>query len=74
MEEFIKYFADQFDVTEMEEFTPQCAFRELDEWSSLTGLAILNVIGKKYGVQLTPSEMQKCITIEDVYNLLQSKL
>ena len=46
MEEFIKNFANQFDETEMEEFTPQCVYRDLDEWSSLNGLAILNMIEK----------------------------
>lgn len=74
MEEFIKNFANQFDETEMEEFTPQCVYRDLDEWSSLNGLAILNMIEKKYGVKITPSEIKTTITIEDVYNLVQSKL
>ena len=49
IKEFIKDFADQFDDTEFEEFKPETDYREdLDEWSSLTGLAILNMIDKKY--------------------------
>ena len=74
MEEFIKNFAAQWDETEAETFVPECVFHELEEWSSLTGLAILNMIAKKYGVKVAPSELKAAVTIEDVYNLVQSKL
>ena len=73
--EFIKDFADQFDETELEEFKPETNYREdLDEWSSLTGLAILNMIGKKYGVKISTSEIKETTTIEDVFNLVKSKM
>jgi len=72
--EFIKDFADQFDETELDEFKPETNYREdLDEWSSLIGLAILNMIDKKYGVKLTATDIKDTKTIEDVYNLIVSK-
>lgn len=74
MEEFIKNFANQWDETEPEVFTPDCAFHELEEWSSLTGLAILNMVAKKYGVKIAPAELKAAVTIQDVYNLVQSKM
>ena len=73
MKEFINNFANQWDETELEVFTPECEFHELEEWSSLTGLAILNMIAKKYGVKLAPAELKACVTIQDVYDLVQSK-
>lgn len=73
MEDFIKNFANQWDETEPEVFTPECAFHELEEWSSLTGLAILNMVAKKYGVKIAPMELKNCVTIADLYNLIQSK-
>lgn len=73
MEEFIKNFAAQWDETEMSELTPDCVFHDLEEWSSLTGLAILNMITKKYGVRIAPTELKACVTIQDVYNLVQRK-
>ncbi|WP_195669467.1 acyl carrier protein [Bacteroides intestinalis] len=73
--EFIKDFADQFDETELEEFKPETDYREdLEEWSSLTGLAILNMIDKKYGVKLTNSEIKATDTIQSLYDLIASKL
>ena len=74
MEEFIKNFAAQWDETEMSEFTQECVFHELEEWSSLTGLAILNMIAKKYGVKVAPAELKSCVTIKDVFDLVQSKI
>lgn len=73
MQEFIKNFANQWDETDPEVFTPECAFHELEEWSSLTGLAILNMVAKKYGVKIAPMELKNCVTIADIYNLIQSK-
>ncbi len=73
--DFIKDFADQFDETELEDFKPETNYREdLDEWSSLNGLAILNMIDKKYGVKITASEIKETKTIEDVFNLVKSKM
>lgn len=73
MEDFIKNFANQWDDTEPEVFTPECEFHELDEWGSLIGLAIMNMITKKYSIKITPAELKACVTIADVYNLIQSK-
>lgn len=71
--EFIQNFADQFDETDLDEFKPETEYRDLDEWSSLTGLAILNMINKKYGVKITASEIKTTNTIQDVYDMIISK-
>lgn len=73
IKEFIQYFAEQFDETEFEEFQPETAYRDLDEWSSLNGLAILNMIDKKYGVKLTNSEVKGTSTIQELFDLVVSK-
>lgn len=70
---FVTDFANQFDETEPEEFTPDTIYRDLDEWSSLNGLAILNMIDKKYGVKLSVSDIKDTNTIQDIYNLIISK-
>jgi acyl carrier protein len=72
--EFIKNFADQFDDTDFAEFTMQTRFRDLDEWSSLNALAILNMIGKKYSVLLRPDEMKPTNTVQELFDLVKSKM
>ena len=73
IQEFVANFAEQFDDTEMDVFTPETAFRELEEWSSLTGLAILNMIAKKYEVKVTPAELKSVETVIALFELVQSK-
>ena len=70
---FVVNFANQFDDTEMDVFTPETEFRSLEEWSSLTGLAVLNMIAKKYEVKITPAELKSVETVEALFNLVQSK-
>ena len=72
--EFLKNFAAQFDDTDASEFTMETRFRELDEWSSLNALAILNMIGKKYSVILKPEEMKLTNTVQELFDLVLSKL
>ena len=74
IKEFIEIFASQFDETEPEVFTPECEFHELEEWSSLLGFAILNILAKKYGVKVLLAEMRNCKTIRDLYNIVQSRM
>ena len=72
--EFINNFAAQFDDTDISEFNIDTRFRELEEWSSLNALAILNMIGKKYSIVLNPDEMKATNTIRELFDLVQSKL
>lgn len=73
MKTFIANFADQFDDTELSVFVEDTRFRDLDEWSSLVGLAVLNMIAKKYDVRLTPEELKSVDTIAELFNLVSAK-
>ncbi|NCB68819.1 MAG: acyl carrier protein [Bacteroidia bacterium] len=73
MNDFIKNFGQQFDDTDVSTFTPETRFRELEEWSSLNALAVLNMIGKKYGIKILPDEMKPTQTIQELYDLVLSK-
>jgi len=72
--EFIKNLSALFDDTDASEFVLETRFRDLDEWSSLNGLAVLNMIGKKYRVFLKPEEMKATNTIKELFDLVQSKI
>lgn len=73
MNDFIKKFGEQFDDTDVSTFTPETRFRELEEWSSLNALAVLNMIAKKYAVKILPDEMKPAQTIQELYDLVLSK-
>lgn len=74
LQEFIKNFSDQFDDTDISEFTPETRFRDLDEWSSLNALAVINMIEKKYSVFLNADEMKNANTILELFDLVENKM
>ena len=74
LNEFVLLFAEQFDDTDPSDITPETYFRELEEWSSLTGLAVMNIISKKCNVKISLEELKSCEMVDDIFQLVQSKL
>ena len=74
IKEFIEHFAEQFDETDINEFTPKTVFHDLDEYSSLMALSIIAMINEEYDVTLKGDDMSAAVTIEDLYNIVKSKL
>ena len=73
MKEFIEHFAEQFDEIDASLLTPETRFRELDEWSSLVALLVITMVDEEYGIVLPPEEMRKTQTIQELFDLVQSK-
>ena len=73
LKDFIANFADQFEDTDPEEITAETKFHDLDEWDSLIALAVLNMTEKKMGKKITFDDMKKCVTIENLYNVIIAK-
>ena len=74
MEKFIELFAEQFDDIDAALLKPETRFRELDEWSSLVALLVITMVDEEYGIVLPPEEMRKTQTIQELFDLVQSKL
>ena len=74
LNEFIENFANQFDETDASEFTAETKFRDLEEWSSLIGLSLIAMVDEEYDVTLKGDDIKNAITVEDVYNVVKSKL
>ena len=73
LNEFVANFADQFDDTDASEITATTKFHDLDEWSSLTGMGVIALAKTEYGKSITGAELKACITVEDVFNLINKK-
>ena len=74
IKDFIQHFAEQFDDTDVREFEPETVFHDLDEYTSLIALSIILMIDEEYGVTLDAKEMTAAVTIEDLFNIVMSKL
>ena len=74
IKEFVENFAAQFDETDAAVFTPELAFRELEEWSSFLALGIMAMIKSEYDVAITADEMRNANTIQELYDTVQKHL
>ena len=74
LEDFIVNFAEQFDDTDASEITATTIFRNLEEYSSLIALSIIAMVDEEYDVQLKGDDMRSANTIEDLFNIVKSKL
>ena len=74
LDEFVVLFAEQLDETDPSSVTAQTKFRELDEWSSLLALSLISMIDEEFDVALKGDDVKNSETIEDVYNIVVSKI
>ena len=73
LEDFIVDFADQLDDTDISESKADTAFHKLDEWSSLTAMGVIAMVRTQYGKTISGKEMKECVTVEDLYHLINRK-
>lgn len=70
---FIEQFADQFDETDVSEFTSDTDFKNLDEWSSLTALSVIAMVDCSFGVRINGDDIRSANTINDLFQIVSSK-
>jgi acyl carrier protein len=73
LNDFIRNFAVQFEDTAPELITEDTVFQELDEWSSLTVMAIVAFIKTRYDKSVTNAEIRSCETVKELFDLVNSK-
>ena len=74
IKEFIEHFADLFDDVDINEFTPETVFHDLDEYSSLMALSVIAMINEEYDVTLKGNDLSAAVTLEDLFNIVKSKI
>lgn len=73
MQDFIANLAEQFEETEVEQLQPSTVFQDLEDWSSMTSMAIIAMAKIEYGKTITGKEIRQCATVSDLYDLIMSK-
>ncbi|MCQ2254504.1 MAG: acyl carrier protein [Bacteroidaceae bacterium] len=73
LDEFIENFAEQFDDTDPSEITASTVFHDLEEWGSLIGMGVIALAKTQYGKTITGADIKSCVTVEDLFNLINNK-
>lgn len=74
LKDFIANFAEQFEETDANEIQANTVFHEIDEYSSLIALSIIAMVDEEYDVQLNGNDMRSAVTVEDLFNIVKSKV
>jgi acyl carrier protein len=74
IKKFIENVAEQFDETDVNDFTAETEFKNLDEYSSLVALSLIAMIDDEYDVTLKGDDIRNSKTIQDLFNIVKSKL
>ena len=73
LDEFVTLFAEQFDDTPADAFSPSTDYKALDEWGSLVALSVISMVDEEFEKRITGADIKKCTTVEELYNLVISK-
>lgn len=73
LDEFVSAFAAEFDETPEDQFKADTEFKTLEEWGSLTALSIISMVDEQMDKTITGADIRASKTIEDLYNLANSK-
>ena len=66
--------AKQFDEADNIVIKADTKFRDLEGWSSLIALSIIAMVDEEYNVKIKGDEIREAQTIEDLFNIIQSKI
>ena len=69
IKEFIEKFAEAIEVENVESLVAETAFRELDEWSSLSVMLTIAFFDDEFGKEIGDKEIRQAKTIQDLYNI-----
>lgn len=73
LDEFVSAFAAEFEETPEDQFKADTEFKTLEEWGSLTALSIISMVDEQMDKTITGADIRASKTIEDLYNLANSK-
>jgi acyl carrier protein len=73
VEEFVRNFENAVEGIEPNTLTPDVEFTSLPEWDSLAALSVLAMADAEYETEITGNELRQCKTLQDLFNVVQSK-
>ncbi|KJS04816.1 MAG: acyl carrier protein [Flavobacteriales bacterium BRH_c54] len=70
---FIENIEHEFEELEKGTLNPETNYREIEGWSSMHALIIIALIDSEYDILLKGDDLKETQTIQDLFNLVQSK-
>jgi len=74
IEEFVIKFAEQFESEDRKNIKTSTRYKDLEEWDSLAVLTIISMVNSTYNVELIGADVRGANTVEELYNLVMSRM
>ena len=68
--QFIELFLNAVDFQAPVDVYPSTEFKKLPEWDSLAALGVIVMFDLEFGKKIVGDDLEKCITLMDLYKLL----
>ena len=68
LNEFITNFIEQLDGVDASTIKADTEFKDLDEQSSMSALAVIAMVDAEYDVQIKGDDIRNAETIDDLFN------
>lgn len=73
MESFILKLKENVDAFEGANLDAGTDITKLEDWDSVALLSVMGMISSEYGVNLTSTDIVNAATVENIFNLVNSK-
>lgn len=73
MENFILKLKENVDAFEDADLAADTDITKLEDWDSIALLSVMGMISTEYGVNLTNTDIVGAATVENIFNLVNSK-
>lgn len=74
IEEFIAKLEEEFDDVSSGSLKASTNYREIDNWGSMHALIIIALVDTEWDVSLNGSDLKSTNTIQELYDIVASKL
>lgn len=74
LDTFIAHIEEEFEDLPAGTVTGDTAFRQLDGWSSMMALILIARIDSEYNVNLTAEELAVATSINDLFELVKTRV
>ena len=73
LEDFIKIFEAELADIVPGTILPETPYKQLDAWNSMQALILIAMVDAEYGVTLTAENLHDCVTVSDLFSVVQNK-
>ena len=74
IQEFIGKIEAEFEEIKPGVLKPESRFIDVLDWNSVNALTVIALVDCEYDVILTADDFSKSETVQDIFNIIQSKL